>query len=616
MTTERPLGSSYMLEDVIGRGAMGQVWRGRDRDGHRLAFKLLRPELTEDPKVVQRFVQERSILTSIRHPNVVSIRDLVVEGDTLAIVMDLVEGGDLRALLSGPRTLAPARVAELGAGIAAGLAAVHGAGVIHRDVKPENVLVDAACNPGRPRLTDFGIAKHVQQDGSGRRSTMLVGTPQYIAPELIDGKEPTSATDLYALGIMLYELACGVTPFAGGSTMAVLRSHAERLPGRPPGVPDSLWDLISWLLGKHPASRPQSASQVATLLDALVPELAGLPAAEALHEPPEPEPSVHTQLTETAMRPVTTAPVAVDVSRPAVDRADPTPRIAARRRRVVLIGALSGALILVGGGFAAALLMKGPAQTQGLKAQATGPRIASPSTSPRTTASTSTLSPSASPATTSAGISNANTSAPVRNLPATGATVTVSESAGVPTWTGPNDDTSRDGSAVFHQVGSLAPGSIVSIICTVYGRPSTVYAGSQSRLWDYTSAGYVPDSALHAGGSSPASPTCVGTLAQTQAGSEPPSVESGPYPLYNNGNQVEVFDSPSTSANLQGQLQDGTYVHLVCSSPGSPVLGPTDMYGTPVGTSTNWNRIDAPVIGWVSDAFVDSASATAVAPRC
>src|SRR5674476_605681 len=112
MTPERPLGSSYMLEDVIGRGTMGQVWRGRDRDGHLLAFKLLRPELTQDPKVVQRFVQERSLLTSIRHPNVVSIRDLVVEGETLAIVMDLVEGGDLRAMLSGPRTLPPARVAE------------------------------------------------------------------------------------------------------------------------------------------------------------------------------------------------------------------------------------------------------------------------------------------------------------------------------------------------------------------------------------------------------------------------------------------------------------------------------------------------------------------------
>lgn len=365
MTTERPLGSSYVLEEVIGRGAMGQVWRGRDRDGHQLAFKLLRPELTEDPKVVQRFVQERSILTSIEHPNVVSMRDLVVEGDTLAIVMDLVDGGDLRALLSGARTLPPALVAELGAGIAAGLAAVHAAGVIHRDVKPENVLIDAAVNPGRPRLTDFGIAKFVQQEGTNGRSTMLVGTPQYIAPELIDGQEPTASTDLYALGIMLYELVCGVTPFAGGSTLAVLRSHAERSPGRPAGVPDSLWDLISWLLGKHPAARPQSASQVATLLDALVPELTGIPALEALSEPPEPEPSVHTQLTEATTRPLTASPAVVALSQQEVHGHDPAPRrVFSGRRRVVLAGALAGVLLLAGGGFAAAKLIGGTGQSE------------------------------------------------------------------------------------------------------------------------------------------------------------------------------------------------------------------------------------------------------------
>jgi len=401
VTTERPLGSSYVLEEIIGRGAMGQVWRGRDRDGHRLAFKLLRPELTEDPKVVQRFVQERSILTSIAHPNVVSMRDLVVEGDTLAIVMDLVDGGDLRTLLSGTRTLPPARVAELGAGIAAGLAAVHAAGVIHRDVKPENVLVDGAFEPGRPRLTDFGIAKFVQQEGSSGRSTMLVGTPQYIAPELIDGLEPTAATDLYALGIMLYELVCGVTPFAGGSTLAVLRNHAERLPGRPPGVPDSLWELISWLLGKHAAARPQSAGQVATLLDALVPELLGVPAALALSEPPEPEPSVHTQLTTMTPRPSTGSAAGIIPGRKDVDgSAVPSKKAFAGRRRVVLVGALIGVLLVGGGGFAAAKIVGGSGQS-GSGAQ-TAATPAPDSTSPSSTDSFAATSTTSAPSTTDA----------------------------------------------------------------------------------------------------------------------------------------------------------------------------------------------------------------------
>jgi serine/threonine protein kinase len=242
-------------------------------------------------------------------------------------------------------------------------------------------MLDGSSSPGRPRLTDFGIAKYVQQEGTTRRSTMLVGTPQYIAPELIDGKEPTAATDLYALGIMLYELVCGVTPFAGGSTMAVLRNHAERLPGRPPGVPDSLWDLVSWLLGEHAASRPQSATQVATLLDALVPELAGLPAAVALREPSEPESSVHTQLTEMAIRPVTAPPAAAAVSPPEVDPAAATPRKDfARRRRVALIGSLTAVLLLAGGGLAAAKLIKGPGPTEsGPKTSATGQRPASTS---------------------------------------------------------------------------------------------------------------------------------------------------------------------------------------------------------------------------------------------
>jgi hypothetical protein len=401
VTTERLLGSSYVLEEIIGRGAMGQVWSGRDREGHRLAFKLLRPELTEDPKLVQRFIQERSILTSIEHPNVVRMRDLVVEGDTLAIVMDLVDGGDLRTLLSSKSTLPPARVAELGAGIAAGLAAVHAAGVIHRDVKPENVLLDGAFEPGRPRLTDFGIAKFVQQEGSSGRSTMLVGTPQYIAPELIDGQEPTAATDLYALGVMLYELVCGVTPFAGGSTLAVLRNHAERLPGRPPGVPDSLWELIAWLLGKHAAARPQSAGQVATLLDTLVPELLGVPAAPALSEPPEPEPSVHTQLTTVTPRlPTESAAGSIPGGREVGAPPLASKKAGSGRRRVVLVGALVGVLLVAGGGFAAAKILGGSAQSGSGAMAATTPAPAS--MTPGSTESSGATSTTSAPTTTEA----------------------------------------------------------------------------------------------------------------------------------------------------------------------------------------------------------------------
>jgi serine/threonine protein kinase len=280
---EKALGSRYRLGNQLGTGAMGRVFAGSDEQGKAYAFKVLRDELVEDPELVARFLQERSILVGLRHPNLVGVHDLVVEGETVAIVMDLVGGGDLRARLSAEKSLLPAEVARIGAGVAAALAAVHRAGVVHRDVKPENVLMDGTV----PRLTDFGISRLATATDLGRRS-LLVGTPQYLAPELGKGLEATPASDLYSLGILLYELCCGVTPFAGQSTFAVIRLHESALPGRPAGVPDQLWDVLAWLLAKRPSDRPESAQQVATILDGLVLELMKEPLVLPLTTPPPP----------------------------------------------------------------------------------------------------------------------------------------------------------------------------------------------------------------------------------------------------------------------------------------------------------------------------------------
>ena len=141
------LGSSYIMETRIGAGAQGEVWRGRRTDAREvLAFKVLRAELVENPDVVERFIKERSTLLRVRSPYVVAIRDVVIEGSTFAIVMDHVNGGDLRDLLRARGSLPPAQVASLGTRIAQGLSAVHQAGVIHRDIKPANVLLSS-----RPR---------------------------------------------------------------------------------------------------------------------------------------------------------------------------------------------------------------------------------------------------------------------------------------------------------------------------------------------------------------------------------------------------------------------------------------------------------------------------------
>ncbi|WP_394361966.1 protein kinase [Amycolatopsis sp. SB7-3] len=293
---ERALGSRYRLGDLLGRGAMGQVFAGTDQGGHEFAFKILRSDLTGDPDVVARFLQERSILVGLRHPNLVPVHDLVVEGETVAIVMESVHGGDLRTWLNATGTLLPSEVARTGAGIASALAEVHHAGVVHRDVKPENVLMDDSGSERIPRLTDFGISRLANSSDVGR-SSLLAGTPQYVAPELAEGEEATAAADLYSLGIVLYELCCGVTPFAGRSMLQVVRQHAEYEPGRPDGIPDQLWDMISWLLAKGPRARPQSAKQVATMLEAMIPNLTGLPVALPLSTPPAAVSIAHTQET-------------------------------------------------------------------------------------------------------------------------------------------------------------------------------------------------------------------------------------------------------------------------------------------------------------------------------
>ena len=166
-----PLGANYRLFDVLGRGAMGEVRRGRTATGDTVAVKLLRPELAGDPSMVARFLQERAILTALTHPNVVHVRDLVAEGSTLAIVMDLVAGTDLRTHLDAHGTLPAAEAAAVTVGVLRGLGAVHAAGVVHRDLKPENVLLD---DDGQgwavPRITDFGVSKLLAGSRRTRRT--------------------------------------------------------------------------------------------------------------------------------------------------------------------------------------------------------------------------------------------------------------------------------------------------------------------------------------------------------------------------------------------------------------------------------------------------------------
>ncbi|MFJ3585356.1 serine/threonine-protein kinase [Streptomyces sp. NPDC090127] len=265
----RPIGSKYLLEEPLGRGATGTVWRARQREaagaeaavqgqpGETVAIKVLKEELANDADIVMRFLRERSVLLRLTHPNIVRTRDLVVEGDVLALVMDLVDGPDLHRYLRENGPLTPVAAALLTAQIADALAASHADGVVHRDLKPANVLLAEQHGQMHPMLTDFGIARLADSPGL-TRTHEFVGTPAYVAPESAEGRPQTSAVDIYGAGILLYELVTGRPPFAGGTALEVLHRHLSEEPRRPSTVPGPLWTVIERCLSKDPDRRPSA----------------------------------------------------------------------------------------------------------------------------------------------------------------------------------------------------------------------------------------------------------------------------------------------------------------------------------------------------------------------
>ncbi|WP_165990332.1 serine/threonine-protein kinase, partial [Streptomyces sp. YIM 98790] len=292
----RNIGSRYTAHRVLGRGSAGTVWLGEGPDGP-VAIKVLREDLAADADLVARFAHERHTLLGLEHPHIVGVRDLVLgddaEGGDLALVMDLVRGPDLRSHLAARRRLAPREAVAIVAGVAGGLAVAHAAGIVHRDVKPENILLDTSGPEPVALLTDFGVAQLIEEPRRGTAGG-VVGTPDYMAPEIIEGLPSRAPVDIYALATVLYELLAGFTPFGGGHSGAVLRRQVTEKAAELPGLPPALWELIQQCLAKSPASRLR-ASELASRLRELLPALDGLAPLELLdleaadHRPvPEP----------------------------------------------------------------------------------------------------------------------------------------------------------------------------------------------------------------------------------------------------------------------------------------------------------------------------------------
>lgn len=275
------LGERYVICDIVGEGGMGRVFRARHAVLARsVAVKLLRPALAKDPTFLRRFAAEARAASLVRHPGSVAIIDHgVCETSGPFLVMEYVGGSTLRSIVEAEGPLALRRVVGIVDQILAVLEDAHAAGIVHADMKSDNILVAATgAGADRVKVIDFGLARQRDDDaalaGSG---DTISGTPEYLAPEVIRGRPPTAAADLYAVGIMLYELLTGGTPFAGGPAVRVLERHLRdsvvppslRRPDRL--IPSALDRVVARALAKDPALRfPDAAAFRAALTDALL----------------------------------------------------------------------------------------------------------------------------------------------------------------------------------------------------------------------------------------------------------------------------------------------------------------------------------------------------------
>ena len=262
--TPRTYSGRYELTHLIARGGMAQVYRAMDRQLERpVALKVLFPELSVDRTFVERFRREAQAAANLSHPNIVPVFDWGEDDGSYFIVMEYVEGRPLSAVLRDPQRMPPRQIATIGAGVAAALAFAHRHGVVHRDVKPGNVLITP---DGDVKVTDFGIARAMNTEESLTQTGAVMGTAAYFSPEQAEGKGVDSRSDIYSLGVVLYEMAVGRPPFTGDSPVAVASKHVRDMPVLPreanPTVPPALEAVIMKAMAKNPDDRYGSAEEL------------------------------------------------------------------------------------------------------------------------------------------------------------------------------------------------------------------------------------------------------------------------------------------------------------------------------------------------------------------
>ena len=260
----RSLGGRYELEEELGSGGMATVYKGTDRVlGRTVAVKVLSPTYARDQAFVARFRREAQAAARMNHPGVVNVYDTGSDDGTHFIVMEYVQGRTLAEILKSERRLMPDRAAEIGEDVAAALSFAHGQGIVHRDIKPANIMVTST---GDVKVMDFGIARALTSGDTLTQTATVLGTATYLSPEQAQGEPVDARSDIYSLGVVLYEMLTGQPPFAGDSAVSVAYKHVREEPTHPTQldstIPTGIEAVTLKALAKNPENRYQSADEM------------------------------------------------------------------------------------------------------------------------------------------------------------------------------------------------------------------------------------------------------------------------------------------------------------------------------------------------------------------